>query len=164
MPALFMDLDGTIRYSKTGEFIQNVNDIALFADVEDKLWEYRDKGWLLCGISNQGGIAHGYKTMDDVAREMAATMRLFKRTGLFHAMTCCGNEENGTVEPYCHRSLMRKPYIGMLVQTEHDMRQRGIIIDWPKSMMVGDREEDQQCAANAGIAFQWAHDFFGRVQ
>lgn len=28
-------------------------------------------------------------------------------------------------------------------------------------LMVGDREEDQQAAQDAGVAFQWAHIFFG---
>jgi phosphoglycolate phosphatase-like HAD superfamily hydrolase len=28
--------------------------------------------------------------------------------------------------------------------------------------MVGDRDEDMECAKNAGMAFQWAWDFFNR--
>jgi histidinol phosphatase-like enzyme len=50
----------------------------------------------------------------------------------------------------------------MLVLCEMKARDIEIIIDWDHSLMVGDREEDRECAERAGIAFQWADDFFER--
>jgi len=51
----------------------------------------------------------------------------------------------------------RKPAPGMLLAA---MATCGC--DPENTLMVGDSEEDQQAAANAGCTFQWAWEFFGR--
>lgn len=160
-PALCLDLDGTIRYSKNGEFINKPEDVALFEGVESKLWEYRAKGYLIFGVTNQGGVAYGFKSPDDERREIEATLALFFRNP-FHFIKSCFHHPAGRVEPYNHRSLLRKPDIGMLALCEVEAFEAGYIVDWDKSLFVGDRPEDEQCAKNAGIAFQWADDFFNR--
>lgn len=161
-PALCLDLDGTIRYSKNGEFINSPKDVALFSGVEEKIWEYRDKGYLIFGITNQGGVAYGYKSHADHWAELEATLNLFERNP-FHLIKSCYHHPDGTVEPYNHRSLLRKPDIGMLAICEAQMWDEGYIVDWNNSLFVGDRPEDEQCAKNAGIAFKHANDFFERV-
>lgn len=161
MPALCLDLDGTVRYSKNGKFINKPEDIALFEGVEEKLWKYRNNGYLILGISNQGGIAFGIKTYEEERYEIEVMMSLFKESP-FHFVKTCPYHPKGTVFPYMYRSLMRKPDYGMLMMLEAEATRNGIVIDWNKSLMVGDRPEDQQCADNASIAFQWAHEFFGR--
>jgi D-glycero-D-manno-heptose 1,7-bisphosphate phosphatase len=160
-PALCLDFDGTIRYSMSGEFIDGPDDIELFADVEEKLWRWRDIGYLLLGISNQGGVAYGFKTPHDIENELDATMALFEKNP-FHMVKMCYHHEGGKIEPYNTRSMLRKPDIGMLVLCEYECFENGYMIDWANSLFVGDRPEDQECARNAGIAFQWAWDFFGR--
>ncbi len=162
VPALCLDLDGTIRYSKDGEFINKPGDVALFDGVEEQIWRYRDDGYLVLGITNQGGVAYGFKTPLDHNAEMEAMIALFKRGSPFHFIQACFFHEEGTVEPYNHRSLLRKPNIGMLAVCEVEARKAGYIIDWDKSVFVGDRPEDEQCAMNAGIEFQWAREFFCR--
>lgn len=72
------------------------------------------------------------------------------------------NHEKGKIEPYKHRSLLRKPDIGMLVLCEVEALKKGIIIDWPNSIFVGDRPEDEECAQRAAIQFIHADVFFGR--
>lgn len=51
----------------------------------------------------------------------------------------------------------RKPNPGMLIQA---MKVLDCTPD--ETLMVGDSEEDRQAAANAGCAFQYAWEFFGR--
>ena len=160
-PALCLDLDGTIRYSKNGEFINKPEDVALFDGVESKLWEYRNEGYLIFGITNQGGIAYGFKTREDHYKELDAMLALFSANP-FHIIKSCFHHPGGKVEPYNHRSLLRKPDIGMLALCEDESFGGGYIVDWDNSLFVGDRSEDEQCAKNAGIAFQWAYKFFGR--
>lgn len=160
-PALCLDLDGTVRYSKNGEFINKPEDIALFDDAEEKIWKYREQGYLIFGITNQGGVAYGYKVPSDVDAEIEKTCNLFKKNP-FHIIKSCLHHPKGTHEPFNHRSLLRKPYIGMLVVCEIEAWDAGYIVDWDNSLFVGDREEDEQCAKNAGVAFQWAHVFFSR--
>lgn len=158
-PALCLDLDGTVRYSKNGDFIEKPDDIALFDGVEEKIWEYRNKGYLIFGITNQGGVAYGYKLPADVDAEIEQTCKLFKKNP-FHIIKSCLHHPKGTSEPFNHRSLLRKPDIGMLVVCEIEAWDAGYIVDWDNSLFVGDREEDRQCAKNADISFQTAHEFF----
>jgi D-glycero-D-manno-heptose 1,7-bisphosphate phosphatase len=160
-PALCLDLDDTVRYSANGKFINKAEDVRLFPDVEAKLWEYRDNHFLIFGVSNQGGVAHGFKTSRGVDQEIEATFMLFKRNP-FHIVKCCLHEADGKVEPYNHRSLLRKPDYGMLALCEVEAFQAGYIVDWDKSLFVGDRSEDRDIADKAGIKFIPAEVFFGR--
>lgn len=160
-PALCVDLDGTVRYSADGEFINKAEDVRLFPDVEVKLWEYREKGYLIFGISNQGGVAFGFKTPQDCNEEVEQTFRLFERNP-FHIIKCCFHEPRGKVEPWCHRSLLRKPDYGMLAICEVESFQAGYIVDWDNSLFVGDRSEDRDIASRAAIKFIPTEVFFGR--
>lgn len=162
-PALCLDLDGTVRYSKSGEFIKTPDDIVLFDGVEEKLWEYRNKNYLILGISNQGSVAYGIKTFHQVNDEIEQMNTLFERNP-FHLIKFCLNHEKGKVFPYNLRSLYRKPDIGMLAQCEFEAFGAGIVIDWNNSLFVGDRPEDEECAKRAGIVFQWAWQFFERPE
>jgi D-glycero-D-manno-heptose 1,7-bisphosphate phosphatase len=150
--ALCLDLDGTIRHSKNGDFIDGPDDIALFDGVEAKIWAYRDAGFLVFGISNQGGVAYGHKTPKDVEAELKATLALFERNP-FHIVKQCYHMEGGEVEPYNLRSLLRKPNIGMLALCEVEAFEAGFMIDWNNSAFIGDRDEDRQCAESAGMRF-----------
>jgi D-glycero-D-manno-heptose 1,7-bisphosphate phosphatase len=161
MPALCLDLDGTIRYSVNGEFINHPDDVCLFGDVEAKLREYRDNGYVIFGISNQAGVAYGFKTELSNDAEIQRTIDLFE-SNPFHIIKCCYHHSEGKVEPFCHRSLLRKPDIGMLALCEKEAFDEGIIVDWDNSLFVGDRPEDKECAARAGIEFMHANDFFQR--
>ncbi|YAF99499.1 MAG: HAD hydrolase-like protein (plasmid) [Nodularia sp. CChRGM 3473] len=52
----------------------------------------------------------------------------------------------------------RKPGAGMVQKAINDL---GKIIDAKSSLFVGDRPEDEQCAAAANIPFLWAADWRG---
>lgn len=159
MPVLCLDWDGTIRRHKEGKpFINKASDIELMPGVEEKIWAYRDKGYLIAGVSNQGGVAFGHKLPPEIEYERDYTLDLFERSP-FHIIKMCYHMEGGTVEPYCHRSLFRKPDIGMLAWIEFDCYNEGYIVDWNNSLFVGDRPEDEQCAKNAGIQFMHIEEF-----
>lgn len=160
-PVLCLDLDWTVRSPKSGKFINSADDIQLFDEVESRIWEYKNKGYLIAGVSNQGGVAYGFKTHDDNIKELDATIALFENNP-FDIIKCAYHHPQGDVSPYNHKSLLRKPYIGMLALIEVDAFDAGIIVNWKKSLFVGDREEDRLCAENAKIDFKWAWDFFDR--
>lgn len=160
-PVLCLDLDGTVRYSKSGPFINSVEDIVIYSGAEAQIWEYRDEGYMIVGVSNQGGVAHGFKTLEQAEHELDATIALFARCP-FHIIKQCYHDGAGLVFPYNKRSLFRKPNVGMLAQIEVELFDAGYLADWDNSIFVGDRPEDEQCAKNAGIPFQWARDFFHR--
>jgi len=158
-PALCLDLDGTIRTSKSNRFIQSPEDIELLLGVEEKVWEYREKGYLIFGITNQGGVAHKHKTPERNLSEIRATRELFERDP-FHSVKYCYHMEGGSISPYNYRSLLRKPFTGMLALLEIEAWNEGFVIDWDNSIFVGDSDVDEECAENAGIEFHWADSFF----
>jgi D-glycero-D-manno-heptose 1,7-bisphosphate phosphatase len=160
-PALCLDFDGTIRYSKTGKFIDHPDDIILFPDVQEKIWEYRNNGFLIFGITNQAGVAFGYKSVEDVEKENQRTLDFFERDP-FHIVQASFAHEKGRKNNFKYRSLMRKPNYGMLVLCEIEAQTLGYIVDWDNSIFVGDRDDDEFCALNAGIEFISAEDFFER--
>jgi D-glycero-D-manno-heptose 1,7-bisphosphate phosphatase len=159
MPVLCMDLDGTVRRSKSGKtFIEGPDDIELMPGIEKLLWRYREMGFVVIGISNQGGVAHGFKTFHDIGYELDATLSLFKANP-FIAVKCCMNDGKGNTPPYNVRSLCRKPDIGMLAIIEAELWDNSIISDWDNSLFVGDRPEDEECAKRAGVSFRHIDSF-----
>lgn len=164
MPAAVFDFDGTIRHVKNGlTFANKPEDYELFPGVEEKLHEVKQSGYLIFGVTNQGGVAYGHRTVQQLAEEISYTIGLFSENP-FNIVKACMFMPGGTVAPYNKRSLMRKPDIGMLVMCEYEAMRAGFVVDWDNSFMVGDRDEDRLCAQRANIKFHWAHDFFGRVK
>jgi len=161
MAALVLDLDGTVRRTKSGKpFIENLDDIEIMPGVEKIIQRYRDFDYLILGVSNQAAVAHGFKTPDVVKAEIKKTMELFKNHTLFHHIAWCYFDAKGTVEPYNFRSLFRKPDYGILADIERTFyNEWQVIIDWDNSLFVGDRPEDEECAKKAGIPFRHINSF-----
>jgi len=162
--AVILDLDGTVRRSKSKQvFISGLDDIEIIKDVVMIAETYKRQGFLILGATNQGGIAHGFKTYTDVLLEIEETKDLINvelNTSLFDEIFFSPSDEKGKVFPYNYRSLLRKPNYGMLVEMEtFYFQKRKIVIDWNNSFFVGDREEDKLCAANADIKFYHVNEF-----
>lgn len=159
-PALCLDLDGTCRITVSGEaFAKHDEDYQLNKNIEQIIWSYRDKGYTILGFTNQGGVAHGFKTQQQADKELEFFQALFERNP-FHYIYSAFCDSKGTVEPYNHRSLLRKPAYGMLALAEVDLFKQGYITDWDNSLFVGDRPEDEETAASAGIEFCHINQFF----
>lgn len=158
-PVLFLDLDGTIRESRTGGFIDGPDDVQIIQGRGAVLEKYFNEGWVLIGVTNQGGIAHGHKDPSQVHAENRKTNDLLQ--GKLKDIYFSPFHEESDHKVFGRASLLRKPHYGMLVQAEIDLpRDHGILPAIDHSLMVGDREEDQKCAEKAGIDFQWAEEFF----
>lgn len=178
---LCVDLDWTIRRplstikdSRGNDriFIKDENDIELMPNVVEVLTQYHNDGWFIVGITNQGGVAHGFKTIRTINYEINATLEkllieVINEDGekemrpLISEVKVCYNEAKGSVIPFNYRSLKRKPYIGLLVSTEETLYiEYKFIVDWDNSLIVGDLESDRQLAENADVPFRWAKDFF----
>lgn len=164
---LCLDLDGTVRRSKSGKpFIKGPDDIEIIPGMYERIWKYNDEGWLVIYVTNQGGVAYGFKTEERAIEEVETTLVLLEREdakqGRFSPCweyLICPFQEGGKEQEYSFRSLSRKPGYGMLVIAEQSLVEEGFIPDWDNSLFVGDRPEDEQCAKSAGIPFMWAHDF-----
>lgn len=160
-PILFLDLDGTVRKPTKGkQFAVHPQDYELYPNIEKLIWSYRENGFIIAGITNQGGVSHGFKTPIEVEQEIDFLISLFTKSP-FHIIKACLHQEGGKVFPYNRKSLCRKPNIGMLALIECELHNHGFVIDWDNSMLIGDREEDRKCAENAELKFIWADSWRG---
>lgn len=158
-------MDGTVRRSKSGKtFITGPDDIELIPGMKELIWKYKKHDYCIVGISNQGGVAHGFKTPSQNTLEMNATVVLieegYTEAGKpIAAIISCPYDAKGTVEEYNWRSLCRKPDYGMLVRLEHLLLESDHFPDWDNSLFVGDRPEDEECAKRAGVRFLHIDEF-----
>lgn len=171
---LCLDLDGTVRRTKSGKpFSENPDDVELIPGMKELIWKYSFEGWLIIYVTNQGGVAHGFKTIEDVEAEIQNTFKLLNddREEYYpcFAYYVCLMEPKGKLEHLAWRSLSRKPSYGtpsygMLITAEEEITEAGYLPDWDNSLFVGDRPEDEECAKSAGVPFMWAHDFVKQAE
>jgi len=74
---LLVDLDGTIREPLSGgQFIQHPQDQRIIKGADKAIAHYHKEGWVIVGITNQGGVAAGFKQLSDAI----AFIRVHPRT------------------------------------------------------------------------------------
>lgn len=153
-PVLYCDLDGTVRKGKDelGRFVNGPEDVELFDGVAELLWAYKDLGWRIVSVSNQGGIALGHMEFDVCT---AAMMETYKQSReVFDKMMWCCHYPGEGVVPEMAICWCRKPRPGMIIEAALSMAGEHHEIYPPHlALMVGDREEDRACAENAGVRF-----------
>lgn len=152
---LYCDIDGTIRHGKEelGRFVNTAEDVQVFEGVPELLWSYKNLGWRIIGVSNQGGIALGHMTMDDCFQAMGETQRQCNLA--FDKIVFCAHSPYH--DPPCP---CRKPGIAMILDSRKWLFQNyGEAYPMHMGLFVGDRPEDETCAANAGLPFMDAKDW-----
>lgn len=145
-PALFLDLDSTVRYCVDPKMpCPNMpNDISIYPGVVDKINNFKKADFYVFGVSNQGGIEMGYITEERCAELMEVTNT--KMGGVFDKIIWASKL----------RSQDRKPNPGMIKKLQKEFN-----IDLETSIMVGDKDSDLMCSLNAGVKqFFYAKDFF----
>jgi D-glycero-D-manno-heptose 1,7-bisphosphate phosphatase len=161
---IFFDLDGTLRTTKSGKtFINEPEDQQPIEGTQKALSYYQNKGFVLIGITNQGGVAAGHKSLESAIEEQRITLQLFPE--LSEIFFCpnydgesCWQISNGNVPldfaaPRAGNGTAiscRKPGHGMLLVAARPLA------ELKDCWMIGDRPEDQQCAEAAGVKFVWA--------
>ena len=156
--ALFVDLDGTVRTTKTGRpHPVKLWDQRIRSGVKEKLAEYKDKGYAIVAVTNQGGVAYGLLTEDDVIQiNDYLSTKLLPDT--FDLVMYCPYHPRGRVEKYKRDAECRKPKPGMAFEAREKLD-----LDLGESIMVGDMSTDKEFADNAGIGtYCDAEEFFGR--
>ena len=138
--ALFLDRDGVINFDP-GDYTTSVEEFDILPTVIDALVIAKEKGYKIIIITNQGGLAKGLYTLDEVHKihdklRAACSVQNVQIDGIYFSPH----------HPDFGNSLTRKP--GSLLMERaialHD-------IDTEKSTMIGDRERDVQCAEKVGV-------------
>ncbi len=158
VPVLFLDLDDTVRWGRDtlGRWVNTPDDVRIFPEVPDLLRRYRDAGWRIAAVSNQGGVALGHVTEAAVMETARETQR---QCGVgFDAIAMCAHHPAAADAAIC---WCRKPKSGLIflataaLVTAHPDEVYPIHL----GLMVGDRLEDQRCAEGAGLRFMVASDW-----
>lgn len=160
---LFLDLDGTVRHGRAelGRFVNSPNDVVLFPEALERMREWKSNGGRIIGVSNQGGVALGYLDDDDCTAAMQRTRDL--SDGLFDLIGWCPHHPAAN-DPEMAGCYGRKPAPGLLIEGVLALYDTHDDEFYPPelALLVGDRPEDAQCAARAGVAFmpadQWRRD------
>ena len=165
--------DNAIRQSmqKDSLFIQNPDDQELIFQAQVKLLEAFDNKITSIVLTNKGGVEAPYKPLNNLHFEEIKLLQMSDLiSGIIYSISddeaysiSRYDEYWGNIRPrtlFYNEWRFRKPNIGMIKE--------GIIlyqnisnseIEPSEIIMVGDREEDKECAKNSGINFMWAKDW-----
>jgi len=146
--AVFLDRDKTILLPKGGEkYIYRVGDFHIPDNFIKALKKLVDYEFLLFVITNQGGIARGYLTEDDVEELHKCLDSILKENGVhISEYEYCPHNPRGTLHPYNIICECRKPKTGMI-----DSIRSSYEIDTPNSWMIGDSYIDMVAGKKAGL-------------
>jgi histidinol-phosphate phosphatase family protein len=145
---LLLDVDGTLRKTKSGEiFPRTADDVELLPGRREVLQRYVDEGYALFFVSNQSGVASGTLTADAADAAFARTVELL---GLpVAAIAYCPH----TAFPagcFCRKPL---PGLGISLVHKHKLAREHVI-------MVGDMDTDEAFARSLGVKYMPAEEFF----
>ncbi len=138
--AVFLDRDGVLN-REMGDYVCRVEDFHVLDNFE-ALKTLQDRGYLLIVATNQGGLAKGWYTEDELDKMHQQLRDTYAGHGVtFTDFYYCPHHPNFTGECDC-----RKPKPGMLLRgiAEHD-------IDPSRSYFIGDRERDVEAGTLAGV-------------
>lgn len=160
VPVLAMDCDGTVRYSRRGPMVTSPEDVNIYPDVVPKIKNKIKEGYFPVLMQNAASVAYGQLTPKVLEKIAVQTIYLLGAdVGMYFSAMA---HPDGVVEQFKHRSLLRKPEIGMLAALEVELGKQNIYPLWDDSIVVGDKPEDKEMAERAGLHFEWAWGFFDR--
>jgi len=146
--AVIVDYDGTLRECINGndKYPLLENQIEMKPNRREVLQSYKDKGYLLLGVSNQSGIAKGELTYDKAVELFNHTN---KQLGLDIEYRFCPHQ-SAPISCYC-----RKPQVGIGVEfmLKHKLSRKDTIF-------VGDMTTDKTFATRCGFQYIDQAEFF----
>lgn len=136
--------------------------------VIDRLGELREAGASFAIATNQGGVAMGFQTVEEVKQRIASAVRQlhFFYSAPFSVHYCLDHPSalvDKFKDPSPAQLFRRKPQPGMLLEAirNHEIRVGVLALDKAVSY-TGDRSSDEQAALAAGIAYCDIHDWLAR--
>ncbi|MBS3915398.1 MAG: HAD-IIIA family hydrolase [Bacteroidetes bacterium] len=138
---IFLDRDGVINY-EPGTYTWDPEKFQVLPGVMDTLKYWKNQGYGLVVITNQGGVARGLYSKNDVFAVHHYFQGLCNLQGFnIDAFYYCPHHEN-----YSGRCLCRKPGHLMLDKALHHF---GALPG--DCVFIGDNERDMAAAAGAGV-------------
>jgi D-glycero-D-manno-heptose 1,7-bisphosphate phosphatase len=139
-----LDRDGVI--SEQTAFVNRPEDLVLVNGAAEAIARLNRADLPIVVITNQGGIAMGYLTEDDLAEIHQHMEQLLAEAGAHvDAIYYCPHHVHATIATYLVDCSCRKPATGMLEKARDELG-----IDLRKSVLVGDATTDILAGNEAG--------------
>ena len=139
-PAVFFDRDGTLNQDL--HYPHKIEDLFLIPGAAKAVQRFNDASYLTVIITNQSGIARGYFDEASLFEFNAKLISMLKKQGaMIDLILHCPHHPDITGPCLC-----RKPASGLITQAC-----KVLPIDLSRSMVIGDRETDIECAKAIGI-------------
>ncbi len=139
--AIFLDRDGVINSDIGHYYIYKVKDFIINKGIVNSLKRFQEAGYMLFIVSNQGGVAKGIYSSDDVDQIHAhLEAKLLENDIRLQEIYYCPHHES-VASCEC-----RKPSPYMINQAI-----RKYNIDIKTSYLIGDSKRDIEAAEAAGI-------------
>jgi D,D-heptose 1,7-bisphosphate phosphatase len=144
--AVFLDRDGTINPDEFG-YINNPEGYYLYPYAADAIKVLKKLGYYVLLVTNQGGVARGYITLEQMHSVLDKAQRLLaEQDAPIDKVYYSPYFHGGVVEPYNIVHEDRKPGLGMFKQAVKDFHIRP-----EHSWMIGDRYSDIEFGKKAGM-------------
>ena len=138
--AVFLDRDGVLN-QEMGDYVCRLEDFHILNNF-DALKTLQDKGYMLLVATNQGGLAKGWYTEDELSKMHASLKQAYQERGVeITDFFYCPHHPDFTGDCDC-----RKPKPGLLLQGINKYN-----IDPSLSYFIGDRERDVIAGTAAGV-------------
>lgn len=139
--AIFLDRDGVINSDIGHYYIYRVEDFVINKGIINSLKRFQDAGYILIVITNQGGVAKGIYSCEDVNKVHHYLETILKENGiLLQEIYYCPHHES-VASCKC-----RKPSPYMINQAIQKYN-----IDISMSYLIGDSKRDIEAAEAAGV-------------
>lgn len=139
--AVFLDRDGVLN-KEMGDYVCRLEDFHILEHNFEPLLALQKRGYLLIVATNQGGLAKGWYTEDELHKMHTHLRNTYKEHGIeLTDVFYCPHHPDFTGACEC-----RKPLPGLLLQgiAKYD-------IDPSKSYFIGDRDRDVIAGNAAGL-------------
>ena len=136
-PAIFFDRDGVLI--KDCHYLSCPSKVKLEIGVKEIIRYAKSQNWIIIVITNQSGISRGFFTWDDYDKVTKKFLNILGLPNQIDAIYANGYSLDKD-------SYWRKPNPGMIFEAMKEFN-----IDLEKSILIGDRLSDLQCASRAGL-------------
>ncbi len=139
--AIFLDRDGIIN-EEIGDYVKRFEDFKLLPHLAETLKNYQSQGFLIIVITNQGGLAKGLYTVNELNKMHQYFLNEMEKAGVtITEIYFCPHHPD-----FNGNCLCRKP--GSLLVEKAMAR---FNIDPKASYFIGDRPRDAEAGEKVGV-------------
>jgi len=142
---MFLDRDGTIN--EDNGYLGDPSDFRLIEGTVTALQTIQKLDFELVIVTNQGGIARGYYTEEQMTKVHDHMEKLFQKESInLLKIYYCPHHVDGNHPEYGIDCNCRKPKPGLLKKAFDEFQ-----VDMEHSWMVGDKNSDMEAGLSAGL-------------